>query len=578
MAFGFGFGMPRSFAVPPFSPASLFANGEQGWWYDPSNFATLFQDSAGTTPVTAMEQPVGLQLDLSKGLVLGQEYITNAADRDFSSDTGFWSREGNATISGGVANINNVSGTATIYKFNFPNTPGGYVEISFDLVLTAGAVQVLYGTSTSQTLTTSGRVVVRMFSTAVGTFGIRATGGGTALGTIDNISVKELPGNHRFQSTSANRPVVSARVNLLTKTEQFDDAVWTKQTNVSVTPNTVTAPDGTLTADTITWGSASTSTGIFYDVVAGLPTASNTTKSFYVRADVAGGTVELADAQATVGTSTLTLSTSWQQISLTEIRTAGTSRPWLRKTASSPSTIYIWGADLRVTNQGVGLPAYQRVNTSTDYDSTGFPVYIKPNGSNQFMQTNSINFTATDKMTVWQGVRKLLDGEYPILAEFSAAWTANAGTFVLSQNQNNGYVFVSKSANPGTALIGGFLAPITNVVTGIGDISGDRATLRVNGAQVAQSTADQGTGNYGNYPVYFYSRAGSTSFFNGNDYGSIARGAASTAAQITAGETYMAAKTGVTLLVETFDFITTDAGDQIVTDAGDPVISDTYFA
>ena len=54
-----------------FSPTSLFANGEQGVWYDPSDLTTLFQDSAGTTPVTAVEQPVGLMLDKSKGLVLG---------------------------------------------------------------------------------------------------------------------------------------------------------------------------------------------------------------------------------------------------------------------------------------------------------------------------------------------------------------------------------------------------------------------------------------------------------------------------------------------------------------------------
>lgn len=44
---------------------ALFASGESGIWYDPSDFATLFQDSAGTTPVTAVGQPVGLVLDKS---------------------------------------------------------------------------------------------------------------------------------------------------------------------------------------------------------------------------------------------------------------------------------------------------------------------------------------------------------------------------------------------------------------------------------------------------------------------------------------------------------------------------------
>jgi len=46
-----------------FNPESLFRNGEVGVYYDPSDLSTLFQDSAGTTPVTAAGQPVGLMLD-----------------------------------------------------------------------------------------------------------------------------------------------------------------------------------------------------------------------------------------------------------------------------------------------------------------------------------------------------------------------------------------------------------------------------------------------------------------------------------------------------------------------------------
>lgn len=48
-----------------FSPLSLFANGEKGWLYDPSNITTLFQSSAGTTAVAASSDPVGYMADLS---------------------------------------------------------------------------------------------------------------------------------------------------------------------------------------------------------------------------------------------------------------------------------------------------------------------------------------------------------------------------------------------------------------------------------------------------------------------------------------------------------------------------------
>jgi len=45
-------------AMFSFEPASLFANGEAGGWYDPSDLSTLWQDTAGTTAVTASNQSV----------------------------------------------------------------------------------------------------------------------------------------------------------------------------------------------------------------------------------------------------------------------------------------------------------------------------------------------------------------------------------------------------------------------------------------------------------------------------------------------------------------------------------------
>jgi len=41
------------------TPADLFLSGEQGCWLDSSDLTTLFQNSTGTTPVTAAGQPVG---------------------------------------------------------------------------------------------------------------------------------------------------------------------------------------------------------------------------------------------------------------------------------------------------------------------------------------------------------------------------------------------------------------------------------------------------------------------------------------------------------------------------------------
>lgn len=51
--------------APAWSPAELFATGAEGTWIDPANSATLFQDVAGTQPVTAAGQSVARIEDLS---------------------------------------------------------------------------------------------------------------------------------------------------------------------------------------------------------------------------------------------------------------------------------------------------------------------------------------------------------------------------------------------------------------------------------------------------------------------------------------------------------------------------------
>jgi hypothetical protein len=53
----------RAFIGSRFSPASLFSNGEEGGWYDPSDLSTLFEED-GTTPAS-VDGPVGKILDKS---------------------------------------------------------------------------------------------------------------------------------------------------------------------------------------------------------------------------------------------------------------------------------------------------------------------------------------------------------------------------------------------------------------------------------------------------------------------------------------------------------------------------------
>ena len=54
-----------AFSVTTFTPANLFLSSEKGAWFDANDLSTLFQDSAGTTPITAVGQKVGKWLDKS---------------------------------------------------------------------------------------------------------------------------------------------------------------------------------------------------------------------------------------------------------------------------------------------------------------------------------------------------------------------------------------------------------------------------------------------------------------------------------------------------------------------------------
>ena len=488
--------------------AALFNEGQQGVWFDNQDLSTMFADSAGTTPVQMPGQgaavTVGLQLDKSKGLVLGPELVTNG---DFSSGTTGWIAFGSGTTLSTVGQklrISSVDSTGSqgarqvlsglvagvFYRVSVSmrivNTP--VVNQTVSLRWANGSVNTGFTTivvsSSSSEVTLTGVFAATSSTATIALLngGLSAPGGGPFETEFDNISVRELPGNHAYQSTSTSRPVLSARVNQYVGTE-------------------------TLATQNVT-------------TVAG---------SYTLRFE-GTGSITLS------GTATGTYSAGTHTITCT----AGT----LTSTVSGTVT----KADLRVANDtGSTVPSYQRVVDANTYDTAGFPLYLAFDGSDDWLQTNSINFSATDKMTVWAGLRKLSDAT-GIVAELSASIAVNNGVIQLVSAQNTGttdYAFVSKGTTSGTARGTGFPSPITNVLTGIGDISGDQAILRINGTQAASSTADQGPGNYGNYPLYIGRRGGTTLPFNGRFYGLVIRGGTlPTDDQIKMVERYLSSKMG----------------------------------
>ena len=184
-------------------------------------------------------------------------------------------------------------------------------------------------------------------------------------------------------------------------------------------------------------------------------------------------------------------------------------------------------------------------------DGSGL-LHLVFNGSSSTMSTGSINFTATNKMTLFGGLTKLSDVSSALFTELSASKNLNAGSFFIAAPDATGasgnFSFATRGTATGPTIGSGtFLAPTTKVLTCIGDISAPVATLRVNGVQAATNTASQGTGNFGNYPLFIGSRNNASLFFNGRLYGLIVRGAATSTTQVTSTERWMAGKTGVTI-------------------------------
>lgn len=222
-------------------------------------------------------------------------------------------------------------------------------------------------------------------------------------------------------------------------------------------------------------------------------------------------------------------------------------------TAASLTLTVSGSVTLAQLELGSTATAYQRVTTAFDVTEAGVPSchYCQFDGSDDNMVTPSIDFTSTDAMSVFAGVWKRTDAAIGTLLELSVTAQTNAGAFFLRAPGSaaaNYFYYSGGTSRLQVESSATFPAPRYNLLTGYNDISADQIALRVNGVQVATSSNDQGTGNFGNYPLYIGRRAGASLTFNGRDYGIIVVGKALSAGDLASTEAWLADKTpGVTL-------------------------------
>jgi hypothetical protein len=522
------------------NPQSLFANNEAGLALDVETAyrrGWIFQDSAGATVSAAAGDPVGLILDTAKGGLnsLGSDLVSNGT---FATDT-VWSKGANWTIGSGVAT--KTGGAANNLTQTITSTAGLWYRITMDVTRSAGTLTVSLGTSgTTYAITATGTYTFFILAGS-STQTLTLAGDSAFAGTVDNVTARLVPGNHAYQTTSGSRPALArtpdgGRRNLLTYSEDLSNAIWGK-TSVTVTgTDTIVLSAGSagkFVFQTITGTAPST---ISFEAKEGthryIQVLSSSDAQHFVNIDLQTGTIGTTGSKAE-GALIESLSGGWNKYRVTITNTGFSSIRFYAVDSSSA----VYGASTSATTSwqmrkvqletGSSATAYQKVGLTSDVTEAGKRDCwgLLFDGSDDNLLTASVNFSATDEMTVMVGVRKLSDGSYPIIAELSTNWTSNNGSFSLSGNLNNGYAWSSRGTGGATVLTTGYLAPVTTVLGLQSDVSGPSLVLRANGSEINTSSSSQGLGNYGTWPIYISSRAGSSNYFNGLIYTLIVRGA-----------------------------------------------------
>lgn len=192
-------------------------------------------------------------------------------------------------------------------------------------------------------------------------------------------------------------------------------------------------------------------------------------------------------------------------------------------------------------------PLLQRNATTGAY-------YLAFDGTDDFLVTNNTDFTSTDKVSLFAGVRRLSD-EGQIIAELSEISNFNNGAFYFAAGDDGSVGYTSLGR--GTAIANmsqiarsfTYLAPDTAVLSVKHDIAGNLSSIRRNGVSGVDGLGDKGSGNFGNYPLYVGRRGGATIPFYGHLYSLIGVGRLTTNDETVALEKLIAKNTGVTLSV-----------------------------
>lgn len=200
--------------VGGFSLPAFMAGQTDGLYFDTTQLDRFFQENTGPTLADDVGEAIGLALDqrswngqtLAQIVAAATELVVNG---NFSVGTG-WTLLSGWAISGGAAVVTAAAAfTSASQAFGF--VAGKTYQVTYDVVAaSAGSVRPVFlnGTQTTGTARTAPGTYTELLVAQAGNnwFAMQAGSGGFT-GSIDNVSVKLIPGNHGVQATGNLKPV-----------------------------------------------------------------------------------------------------------------------------------------------------------------------------------------------------------------------------------------------------------------------------------------------------------------------------------------------------------------------------------
>lgn len=512
-----------SLAGGGWSPLSLFQSGESGLVYDAMDLSGFYSDAALTTQCV-VNATCGSRRDSSKGSELGPDL----ADTIGSSDA--WAAFGTNLIADddGAVRITYVDDSKGGYAYfresaglNSNLTVGKWYRVSYRAKVNGGSVtpavdvgSLVNGLPVANT--EFAEFSITFVATNATTNNLRIESmGASEIAWIEGISICEIPGNHAYQSTAANRPILRGTPtgsNLVSNGGFDSGSNWTP--------------------------------GAGWAIGAGVATATASSAALTSTLAATSGRVYLV--RYTMTRSAGTLTPSFGGVTLTARSAGGTYEEFV--TASSTAALVFTGAAFSGTVDDASVIDYSADVVTAPYALQMGTVA----GVDRWMQTAAVDFSATDELTVCWGVRKHSDAAQGVVAELTASVIANDGAFaILAPASAAGNYGFSLRASVGYTQYRAttFTSPTAAVVecqyNASGALLANEVFPRVNGAIPTLANvggASGGTGNFANAALYFGKRGGASLPFLGLDYGGVIRGALTTT-ELTSLERWVSART-----------------------------------